>query len=85
MSEHIWKKLLHDLKFYNVNYDNFMFGISNDPLLDKNLTNKILQLNSLFPERGIGINTSGKYLPKDFLDKIAIQFCGYDKKSYEET
>lgn len=92
MSEHIWEKLLHDLKLYNINYDNFMFGMSNDPLLDKNLSNKILQLNSLFPGRGIGINTSGKYFPKDLLGKIAVYitgmsftFCGYDKKSYEEN
>ncbi len=92
MSEYIWEKLLHDLKLYDINYDNFMFGMSNDPLLDKNLVNKILQLNSLFPRRSIGINTSGKYFPKDFLDKIAayvngisFTFCGYDKKSYEEN
>ncbi len=92
MSDYIWEKLLHDIQLYNINFNNFMFGMSNDPLLDKNLANKILQLSSIFPGRPIGINTSGKHFPKDFLDKIAtcvngisFTFCGYDKKSYEEN
>lgn len=92
MSDNIWRKLLSDLKLYNVNYANIVFGMTGDPLLDKNLTDKILQLSSLFPGRGICINTSGKCSTKDLLDKVgkyiagvSFTFCGYDKKSYEEN
>lgn len=93
MSSEIFKKIVDECAQNNALLKRFSFAFDNEPLLDKNLINKVSYVKAKCPAVITNITTNGILLTKDIIkifyekavvDEINISIQSIDRATYEK-
>ncbi|MBN2143229.1 MAG: glycosyltransferase [Candidatus Aureabacteria bacterium] len=93
MEEDLFLKILDDCQPYQEHLINLIPGLMNEPLLDKQLIQKITIMKRRFPRACVHFLTNGSLIDEKCgdeildspLDWIGISFFGHTKASYESS